>query len=64
MNEPKLMTVGEIVTDIQAAVQRMGVNNPHRALLMRCGNALISLAQRVPPLEPTEIVQIEEPATV
>lgn len=48
----RIETVGDIVKDIQTAVQRMGVKNPHRAVLMRAGSALISLAQRVPPPEP------------
>ena len=40
-------TVGEIIEDIKAAVQRMGKGNPHRALLIRAGTALISMARRL-----------------
>jgi hypothetical protein len=49
LSEPK--TVGEIVRDIQGAVQRMGVNNPHRRVLIDAGSALISMAKRLAPVE-------------
>jgi hypothetical protein len=44
--ERQEQTVGELVQEIRTAVNRMGVNNPHRYLLMRVGNALISVAKR------------------
>ena len=52
-------TVGEIVRDIQTAVQRMGVSNPHRRVLMRAGTALISLAKRLAEKESPDLAYVE-----
>ena len=40
------MTLGDLVTKLRAAQQRMSKKNAHRLLLMQVEDALIQLAQR------------------
>lgn len=40
------MSIGELVSKIRAARQRMSWKNPHRALFGLCEDALIQLARR------------------
>jgi hypothetical protein len=58
MESVKQETVGDLVRDINAALQRMGAKNSHRHLLIRLGNAVVTLAHR---LEAGQIREVERP---
>lgn len=48
-------TLGELLQRIDVAQERMSINNPHRRLLIECGNALVEFA--------TKMTKAEERAT-
>lgn len=49
---PKTITVRELLRDIDAATATMSRSNHHRWLLIRCGAAILELAQRSHGVEP------------
>lgn len=54
------ITVRELIAQINVAIQVMSRHNPHRALLIHCGKALVELASRTgtPPEAP--VLKAEE----
>lgn len=50
----KIITLRQILNDIDAAVAVMSTTNPHRRLFLQCRQALMELARRVPPPEPIQ----------
>lgn len=53
MPNTKTITIRELLQDIDAATARMGLNNPHRLLLIRCSYGLIEMTQRAHKVEAT-----------
>lgn len=60
MSETKTATVMDLLRDIDAARARMSVSNPHKALLYRCGAAVIELAQRADGLDVQPLATAEQ----
>lgn len=46
MSEEKTVTVRDLIRQINDAVQHMSKTNPHRKLLLHCGQAMLDLAQK------------------
>lgn len=40
-------TIGDLLQRIDAAQERMSINNPHRRLLIECGHAVVEFANRM-----------------
>jgi len=55
-------TIGDLVRELDAAIGRMSKSNPHRSLLIRVGNALVSVAQKNVMLESLQPAPATAPA--
>lgn len=64
MSEQKTETVINLLRDIDAARARMGTQNPHKALLYRCGAAVLELAQRANGMEVEHLATPEQVAAI
>lgn len=47
MNSQNSRTVGELILDLREAHRRMGINNPHKALVGQAAFALVYLSKQV-----------------
>lgn len=58
-------TVGELVLDLREAHRRMGVKNPHRALVGQAAFAIVYLSQQVEHLKKMAVPDVkDEPRVV
>lgn len=46
MTTGKIVTVRDLILELQEATRHMSVTNPNRALLTRCGKTILELAIR------------------
>jgi hypothetical protein len=64
VNDQKTTTVLDLLRDIDAARDRMSVSNPNKALLHRCGAAVIELARKAHAMDVQHLATPEQVAAI